>query len=123
MKAFLIGCVVAFLAPSLAFAEFRTRTVVGGQTTRMAVHTSWSKDCKTNGGKAKVLTQPQHGKLSNRIVETTIQHNRTGSDTSCVGRTIKGFEVNYTPQSNFHGTDNFSLEVTTGSGRSFADHY
>ena len=123
MKALLIGCVVAFLAPSLAFAEFRIRTVTSGQTKRMAVHISWSKDCKSNGGAAKVLTRPQHGKLSNRIVDSTIQRNRTGSDTSCVGKTIKGFEVNYTSEPNFHGTDTFSLEVTTGSGKGFTDHY
>lgn len=96
-----------------AQAEFRTRTVPAGQTTRIAVHTAWDpKYCSSVFGAVKISVKPQHGKLSNRLIDTTIPNSRFGSNGQCYGKPTKGFAVFYTAPSGFRGTDSFTLDVT-----------
>ena len=123
MKTFALLCVLTLMLPATARAELRTRMANSGQTTRMVVARSWNLDCDINGGVVKVTAKPQHGKLTNHLIETTVPLNRSGPNNSCLGRPTKGFEVDYTSERGFHGTDSFSLEVTTGLGRTFSDNY
>jgi hypothetical protein len=60
----------------------------------------------------KVLTKPQHGKLSNRKISTPITISRFGPVGKCYGKLIGGFEVYYTPAPGFRGSDQFSIELT-----------
>ena len=107
-------CLVAtFWMTSVAKAEVRTRVVKAGQTSTITVHNSWDpKDCSPAVGIVKVLTKPQHGKLSNRQISMIIKGSRLGSVGSCLGKPTKGFEVLYTPASGFRGTDTFSIGIT-----------
>ena len=69
MRAFVLGAVLALEAATFAQAKDFTRTVIPGQTTRMKVYKSWNtRDCSPNTGIVKVLTKPQHGKLTPRKV-------------------------------------------------------
>jgi hypothetical protein len=89
----------------------------------MTVHTSWDKGCNTNGGVVSVVTRPEHGKLSNRVVALAIPNNKFGGDNHCLGQPTKGFEVYYTPTRGFHGADSFTLQITIGSGATRVDRY
>lgn len=123
MKTPLVAGICALAMAPAAIAESRTRTAVSGQTTRIVVTRSWNRECVMNGGVVKVLIKPRHGKLTNRIVDTTVPPNRTGMDNRCLGKPIKGFQVDYTSIPGFHGTDTFTLEVTSGGGKTFQDDY
>src|SRR4051794_39691122 len=95
-----------------AQAESMTRTVTAGQTTRIAVYTGWDpKYCGSAFGVVKISVKPQHGKLSNRLIDTTIPNSRFGSSGQCYGTPTKGLAVFYTVPRGFRGTDNFTLDV------------
>jgi hypothetical protein len=100
------------MTTSGAHAEYRTRTVAAGQSIRVAVHYSYRPDdCSATSGIVKVLSKPQHGKLSNKKVLTTIVHSRFGSVGKCYGKPVGGFEIYYTPAPGFRGADEFSVEL------------
>jgi hypothetical protein len=108
----LVAALCLMLFASSAHGELRTRTVVGGKTTSMTVLTSWDVNCISISGYVKVLTKPQHGKLSNRVIDTTIPNSRFHDvPSNCYGKAIKGFEVLYTPEPGFHGKDTFTLDL------------
>ena len=101
------------------------RTVPSGVTSRVHHYRSWGKNCEGNGGMVKLLTKPQHGKLTTRTVDSRIEINRFARDgkTECTGRPIKAFEVNYRSDPGFRGTDTFTIEMVTGRGSRDVDNY
>jgi hypothetical protein len=47
------------------------------------------------------------------VVDATIMRNRFNpNDTSCVGKGIKGFQVEYQSALGYRGTDSFTIEAT-----------
>jgi hypothetical protein len=73
----------------------------------------WAKDCTSRSGIVRVVSKPQHGKLIPSVVDASIKQNRFNlSDTSCVGKTIKGFQVEYQSAPGYRGTDSFTIEAT-----------
>ena len=118
-----LGLLCAAVGPAHAM-QF-DRTVPSGTTVRMHHYRSWGKNCEVNGGMVKLLTKPQHGKLTTRTVDSHIQINRfaRGGGTPCTGRPIKAFEVNYRSNPGYHGPDSFTIEMTTGSGKRDVDTY
>ncbi len=111
MKFLATACVLAFGIPGFAQADDLARTVSSGQTAEMHIYRSWNDQCVSTSGVVKVLTKPRHGKLSTRIVDTVIGRPRTERKVDCSGLPSKGFQVSYTSDPGFHGTDNFSLDV------------
>ena len=97
-----------------------------GQTTIVFVYRSWDgKSCTSMFGVVKVSVKPQHGKLTNRIIEATIPGvHRFGTSGQCSGQSTKGFAVFYTPASGFRGTDTFTLDISwPHSGRQATDTF
>jgi hypothetical protein len=82
------------------------------QTQVMYEYGNWKSDCSSHGGIVKVLTKPQHGKLTPVRENVTIRASRFPRDMSCYGKQILGFVVYYTPQPQFVGFDTFAIEVT-----------
>ncbi len=112
MKKLAAACVLAFGIAGVAQANDVSRTVASGQTAQMSNYRSWNNKCVSTPGVVKVLTKPRHGKLSTRIIDTTIGSPRIKRKVDCRGVPTKGFQVNYTSDPGFHGTDNFSLDIT-----------
>jgi hypothetical protein len=73
----------------------------------------------------KVSAKPQHGKLSNHVIDTAIPvAHRFGSSGQCSGQPTKGFAVFYTPVTGFHGTDTFTLDISWApSGKQASDTF
>jgi hypothetical protein len=124
-KALAVACLLLFHQSSKAPAESFTRTVPAGQTTRVFVYKSWEGNCISAFGVVKVSVKPQHGKLSNRIIDTIIPGvHRFGASGQCQGQSTKGFAVYYTPASGFRGTDTFTLDISwPHSGKQAMDTY
>jgi hypothetical protein len=88
----------------------------------MGSYRSWKDDCTSSSGTVKVLTKPQHGRLSTSIVDSTIGSPRIARKVDCAGVPIKAFQVDYTSERGFHATDSFVLDATW-SNLSETDHY
>lgn len=125
MKRFLILLPLALFWITEAQAQSRTRTVPAGQTTRVAVYTAWDpKYCGSVFGVVKISVKPQRGKLSNRVIDTTIPNSRFGSSGECLGKPTKGFAIFYAAPGGFRGTDSFTLDVSWPAiGRQATDTY
>jgi hypothetical protein len=89
------------------------------------VHTAWDpRYCTSVFGVVKVSVKPQHGRLSNHLVDATIPQSRFGNSGHCLGRPTKGFAVYYTPAPGFHGTDTFTLDLSWPAiGKQATDMY
>jgi hypothetical protein len=123
MRVFALYCILGCCVPALAHGKDFTRTALSGRLTKMQDYTSWRDDCTSSTGEVRVLTKPQHGTLSTRIVDTKISaHTRIPRVTYCTGVPVKAFQVNYTSVRGFRGTDNFSLEAVWPSHRD-TDNY
>jgi len=122
MKVLAAACILVFGIPGLARAKDLSRIVSSGQTAEMANYRSWNNNCVSGTGVVTVLAKPQHGKLSTRIIDTIIGNPRIKRRVDCTGLPTKGFQVSYTSERDFHGTDNFSLDITWPTHRD-VDHF
>src|SRR5262245_44836167 len=110
-RAVTLSCTLVCLA---SITHAKTMTVAAGQTTRVAVYTAWKPQvtpCTSTFGVVKVAVRPQHGKLSNHLIDTTAPASRLDGSVRCLGTPIKGLAVFYTPSRGFRGIDSFSLDV------------
>jgi hypothetical protein len=118
-----IFCVALLTLPAGA-ARAETRTVRSGVTTPIHTYLSWNNDCSPNTGVVKVATRPQHGKLTPRKVTAVARQNRFSSyGTVCLGKSMPGFEVDYTSTPGYRGTDSFAIEVIYGNRNPILDTY
>jgi hypothetical protein len=112
MGAFVIGCALICGAPAIAHAKALVRTATSGQPALMYVYMNWKRDCSPDLGIVKVLSKPQHGKLTPRRVDAPIGPSRFYGITHCHGKPTKGFQVHYTSVPGFRGIDRFAIEAT-----------
>ena len=118
-----IFCVALLTLPA-GPARAETRTVRSGVTTPFHTYLSWNNDCSPNTGVVKVATRPQHGKLTPRKVTAVARQNRFSSyGTACLGKSMPGFEVDYTSAPGYRGTDSFAIEVIYGNRNPILDTY
>ncbi|HLZ01426.1 MAG TPA: hypothetical protein VKR55_04645 [Bradyrhizobium sp.] len=114
------GALLAMMAGAPADA----RVVKSGVTTPIHTYLSWNNDCSPNSGVVRVATKPQHGKLTPRRVTAVARRNRFSTyGTICLGRSMPGFEVDYTSARGYRGTDGFAIEVIYGSRKPILDTY
>lgn len=112
-KVFPALLVVAFLTTSYAHADQRTKIVPAGKTSIVSVYTAWDPTyCGSVHGVVKVAAKPQHGRLSNKLIDTTIGYSRFGAVGQCYGKPTKGFAVLYTPERGYRGSDSFSFDIS-----------
>jgi hypothetical protein len=125
MKQFLICFLLVFFWITGAQAQSRTITVSAGQTTRIHVYVAWDPQyCGSVFGIVKVSVKPQYGRLSNRLIDTTIPSGRFGSSGQCYGKPTKGFAIFYAAPNGFRGTDGFALDVSWPAiGKQMTDTY
>ena len=73
---------------------------------------TWKADCRSAFGTVKVISKPQHGTISNHLIDWRIGiSRRKGVPDQCFGRPIKALAVFYKPQPGYHGIDSFSLDL------------
>ncbi len=115
----------ALLALTATAAHAESASVPAGETSTITYYSSLDDACQTIGKpKAKLMREPQHGKVSFKWMSITLE-----DAGSCSGKHAKVLAVFYTPKSGFTGEDSFKVGVSTpqydnGSGTTFsADSY
>jgi hypothetical protein len=98
------------------------RVAKSGVPTRMYTYHAHQRDCSENFGVIKVVTQPQHGRLTPTRDVSTFKSNRFNPADPCIGSALKGFRVDYTSSVAYRGADNFAIEYSN-SQRVFAVDY
>ena len=122
-------CPTAFVLALLVAAPAAAQTVVpiedtlhrviaAGQEVVIRNYSSWnSSTCAPNPPPQVVLrSQPQHGTVTIRPGMSTIRLVREGKSKACLGVTIPGTVVAYTPAPNFRGADGFDYTITSTNG-------
>ena len=104
-------------------ASYFTRQAASGKPTTAYVYRNWDKDCRERGGVVKVVTKPQHGRLTKERIVAPMVHQGRSSDTHCNGVTIPGPRVVYTSFPGYRGLDQFVVERTLPNGRVDVDTY
>jgi hypothetical protein len=113
MKSLVTVLLLAACLSSLAFARPLERTVASGETRIVGRYFTWKADCRSAFGTVKVISKPQHGTISNQLVDARIGVSRhKGFADQCFGRPIRALAVFYKPQPGYHGIDSFSLDAT-----------
>jgi hypothetical protein len=94
------------------------RVIAAGQEAVIRNYGSWnSSTCAPNPPPQVVLhSQPQHGTVTIRPGMSTIRLVREGKSKACLGVTIPGTVVAYTPSPTFRGTDGFDYTITSVNG-------
>ena len=107
------------LAASATAAQAQT-VVPAGKTTEVDFVGSYNMRTCQNGPRAQVrIRNPKHGRVSTKWVSRKIQANQVRSGgRKCVGRTMKGMAVYYTPNRGYRGADSFRINWSypTGNG-------
>ena len=94
------------------------RVIATGQEAVIRTYASWnSSTCDPNPPPHVVLhSQPQHGTVTIRPGMSTIRLVREGRSKACLGVTIPGTVVAYTPSPAFRGADGFDYTITSANG-------
>jgi hypothetical protein len=94
------------------------RVISAGREAVVWDYASWnSSTCAPNPPPQVVLhSQPQHGTVTIRPGMSTIRLVREGKSKACLGVTIPGTVVAYTPSPTFRGTDGFDYTITSVNG-------
>ena len=120
-----IPFVLAFLVAAPAMAQTIVpiedtfhRDIAAGQESVVRTYSSWSSStCAPNPPPQIVLhSQPQHGTVAIRPGMSTIRLVREGRPKTCLGVTIPGTAVAYTPSPGFRGTDGIDYTITSVNG-------
>ncbi len=125
MRFFAAAAAIAgiFGLSTVAFAD-ETRTVAAGKTTMINHHESWHGECEQGPlATIDITKQPSHGKINVTIQMQKIEKNEIGGGDKCIGRSVKGVAVYYTPQNGFTGTDTFSYDRITADGHRYERTY
>src|SRR5262245_44581793 len=103
-----IAIVVAASSQDNAAAMEFARDALSGQPKAVWTYRNWNDQCQETGGITRVVTRPQHGRLSNKRVSSSI-FNRYNPRDPCAGKSIGGLQVIYTSDRGYRGTDQFMI--------------
>jgi hypothetical protein len=116
---------VAGASPALAL-DWHVRTQPGKEVIAHSYTTGISKTCKILGlPKITITAKPSNGSVdirkaaAIRLAARRYDDERDQKD-PCVGMMLEGFEIYYTPNPDFHGTDRISYIVAWPGGSSRA---
>ena len=132
----LVGLMIGLSAALVSNAEGASlfRKAAAGKTTQMHVYYTIDDECRSVPGTVTVSEQPQHGRLSTRIVQTEVGLtvgglsraagiSKAGMVRKCRGRSITVLQVDYTPTPGFRGRDRFVLDAAYGTGKRDIDGF
>jgi hypothetical protein len=109
--ALLVAPVRAPNAPDDTF----NRTTDAGRAVRISGYVQYSVKCTSTGDPhVEVAAKPAHGTVTIRSASIVVTRSRSGN---CLGYSLPGVEVWYTPEAGFQGSDRFDYDVyyTKGS--------
>jgi hypothetical protein len=103
--ALLAAPVLAENAPDDTFV----RTTDAGHEVRISAYVQYSNNCTSAGDPhIEVKGKPAHGSVTVRSASIVVTRSRSGN---CLGYTLPGLEVWYTPEAGFQGSDRFDYDV------------
>jgi hypothetical protein len=110
-----IAILVAASSQSMAEGMVFERVALSGQPKAVWTYRNWNHLCQETGGVTKVVSRPQHGRLSNKRISSPI-FNRNNPSDRCAGKSTGGLQVIYTSNPGYRGTDKFMIEKTWKGG-------
>jgi len=114
MKSLPTILLLALAFPNLVAARPMNRTVTSGQGSIVGRYYTWTTpDCRSAFGTVKVISKPEHGTISNHLVDAEIGVSRRKRvPDQCFGKPIKALAVTYRSEPGYHGVDHFTLDAT-----------
>ena len=110
LAAMLAAAVVLFA--DVASAESVVAATKSGTEVRLRGYARWNKDCESiDPPEIYVELPPKNGFICARVSKDIVRIIREGK-AQCVGRSIRGISVIYSPRPNFDGTDNARYTVS-----------
>jgi hypothetical protein len=122
-KSWIVTLIFVFILPTATNAHSFVRTAKSGVATRVYSYHAHQRDCRETLGIIKVLTKPQHGRLTPNREVSTLKSNRFNSADACIGSQLNGFRVDYTSAPGYRGVDNFAIEYTNGLRSTVIDYF
>jgi hypothetical protein len=101
----------------LASSDNRTyeRNTSPGREVRIFIYTRYNEDCSPAGDPHIVLrSAPAHGSVTFRPETAVVNHSRFGP--VCIGKTLPGIAVWYTPNAAYVGADKFGYDIYYSHG-------
>lgn len=103
--ALLVAPVRAANAPDHTIA----RTTDAGREVRISTYVQFSGQCTSTGDpRIEVKGKPAHGSVTLRSTSIVVTRSSSGD---CLGYTLPGLAVWYTPEAGFQGSDRFDYDV------------
>ena len=123
-KSFVVGLALSAAALSPALAQTIYKTTPAGQSSKIDHYMGWNDDCSFKSLSIDVIAKPAHGAITSRIANGTITADaKVGTSGACAGKPTKVLEIYYKPEKGFHGSDNFTVNMSFGGSGSKAFYY
>ena len=104
-----------------AHANNFQKSTSSGRAVLVRHYGSWDKDCRAKEvPQIEVTEAPSHGTVSTRANTSKITDVRLGGE-QCLGHSVAGVAVLYTPQAGYRGVDNFGMTATFADGKTVND--
>jgi len=95
-----------------------TRVVQAGETRQLSFLTALNPDCSADSEMtARISKQPAHGAAQIERGVGYASYGKNDQRFSCNRSLAEGYNVNYTPQADFVGDDQFEVEIFSPQGR------
>lgn len=97
------------------------KSTSAGRAVLVRHYGSWDKDCRAKEApQIEVTEAPSHGTVSTRANTSKITEVRLGGE-QCLGHSVAGIAVYYTPQAGFRGIDNLGITAAFVDGKTVND--
>jgi hypothetical protein len=92
------------------------RSLFSGSESRVAELGWLSADCSTSTPDIRVVRNPSHGEVRFEEAKSVVSADKSALQKQCHGKPIEALRVYYKANSDFTGSDSFSLDVDTKLG-------
>jgi hypothetical protein len=130
MKHSLSGVIVLFVSASAmafaaaaapyseyAFTEYVSQETTAGEPSEIGHHARWDDTCEAlDAPRLTIERAPSHGNICVSQGPVDVVVSRSHAGLSCIGKSVKGLHVIYSPRSGFTGVDTvrYGLDVPEG---------
>jgi hypothetical protein len=113
----LVSAVAMAIAAAAPFTEYVSQEAIAGEPSEIGHHARWDEACEAlEAPRLTIERAPNHGNIcvSRGPVELVVSRSHAGLN--CIGKSIKGVHVIYSPRLGFTGVDTvrYGLDVPEG---------
>ena len=102
----LAACLSGLASATQAQEEQLSRIGQADRPLLIGEHAGWSRDCVAIAPPTLYLSEPpRHGSVCMRVENITIHDMYVGTESQCIGRSVRGVRFIYRPQQGYMGND------------------